>query len=125
MKKVFLLFFLLFMIAVPCNDAVGQYLYYHGSYDHGYYGHDSNSRFSAGYEYNHGSHLSSRHHSRIFGYINSNRASESGSYYGNPDSDCYRGSYYSRRHIVEERYYGYPGYPYAPAPRHPFKPYYN
>jgi len=121
MKKVFLLFFLLFMIAIPWDEARGQQLYYQGTYDHSSY-----SRFSTDYEHSHGGHLHRRHNFR-FGYSNFTPAPGSSyPYYGNNNYiGCYRGHYYSRRHIVEKRYYGYPGYPYAPSPRGLFRPYYN
>lgn len=125
MKKMYLLFFMLLLVSIPFSDAMGQYLYYQGSYDH-----DSSSRSYIGYKHSSGSHLYGKHHYR-FGYIGSStQPGYNAQYYNKPytgykDPYSYRGPYYIRKRIVEEHYYGYPNYPYAPSPRQKFRPFYN
>lgn len=123
MKKIYLLIVMLFLVSMPLSDAMGQYLYYHGSYDH-----DSGTRFYIGFEHSSVSYLYGRHH---FDYIGSSTyPGYSSHYYRKPYTSLkaptgYRGPYYIRRRIVEEHYYGYPNYPYAPSPRRTFRPFYN
>lgn len=125
MKKVYFLAVMLFLVFMPFSDAIGQFIYYQGSFTN-----DCGSRFYVGYERAPGSHLYGRHHHRYVYFGSQGYPGYSAQYYRRPYTSFknpyfYSGPHYTRRRIVEDHYYGYPNYPYAPSPRATFRPFYN